>query len=82
MDLATRVYGRLHWDKYLNTSVADLEVQNDIVTLRGTVPDAKVHTKAIELTHDTVDTNEVVDQLKIAPGHDATSILTEDCSHR
>ena len=82
MDLASRVYGRLHWDKCLNTSVVDLEVKNDVVTLRGTVPDAKARTKAVELARDTVGVNEVVDQLKIVPAHDATSTSARESSHR
>jgi hypothetical protein len=66
MDLAARIYGRLHWDKCLNTSVVDLEIKDDVVTLRGTVPDAKARTKAVELARDTVGVSEVNDQLVIA----------------
>ena len=49
MDVASRVYGRLHWDKCLHGSVLDLEVKNDVVTLRGTVADTKARSKAVEL---------------------------------
>ncbi len=66
MDLASRVYGRLHWEKCLNSSTLDLEVKDDVVTLRGTVPDPKARMKAVELARDTVGINEVVDHLTIA----------------
>ena len=37
MGIMSRVYGRLHWDKALTTSVLDLKVDAGVVTLRGTV---------------------------------------------
>ena len=35
MDVASRVYGRLHWDKTLTTSTLDLDVQGGVATLRA-----------------------------------------------
>ena len=67
MDIASRVYGRLHWDKTLTTSTLDLDVQGGIATLRGTVPDAKAKVKAVELAEDTVGVSKVIDQLTIQP---------------
>jgi osmotically-inducible protein OsmY len=65
MDVASRVYGRLHWDKTLTTSTLNLDVKGGVVTLRGTVPDAKARVKAVELAADTVGIFKVIDQLTI-----------------
>ena len=65
MDVASRVYGRLHWDKTLTTSTLHLDVQGGVATLRGAVPDAKA--KAVELAEDTVGITRVIDQLTIQP---------------
>jgi len=66
MGLHGRVYARLHWDKALANAKIETEVSNSVVTLRGTVPDAKAKAKAVELTNDTIGVNEVIDQLTIA----------------
>jgi hyperosmotically inducible periplasmic protein len=64
MGVASRVYGRLHWDKALHDSKIDLTVQNDgSVTLTGTVADSKAKAKAVELTVDTVGVVRVIDLL-------------------
>ena len=65
MDVASRVYGRLHWDKTLTASTLDLDVKGGVATLRGTVPDAKAKAKALELAEDTVGISKVIDQLTI-----------------
>ena len=65
MDVASRVYGRLHWDKALTNSNMDLDVKNGVATLKGAVPDAKAKVKAVELAEDTVGITRVVDQLTI-----------------
>ncbi len=66
MDVASRVYGRLHWDKTLTTSTLDLEVQGGgVAVLRGAVPDAKAREKAVNLAAETVGVTKVVDQLVI-----------------
>ena len=67
MDVASRVYGRLHWDKSLATSSLDLDVKGGVVTLRGSVPDAKAKVKAVELAADTVGISSVINQLAIQP---------------
>ena len=67
MDVASRVYGRLHWDKTLTTSTLDLDVKGGVATLRGAVPDAKAKAKAVELAEDTVGISKVIDQLTIQP---------------
>ena len=65
MDVASRVYGRLHWDKTLTTSTLDLDVKSGVATLRGAVPDARAKAKAVELAEDTVGISKVIDQLTI-----------------
>ena len=67
MGVASRVYGRLHWDKALNSSTLDIDVKSSVVTLRGSVPDSKARVKAVELAADTVGITKVVDQLTITP---------------
>jgi BON domain len=68
MEVSARVYGRLHWDKALNSSKVDIEVTGGShITLTGVVADAKAKAKAVELTRDTVGVTQVVDQLTITP---------------
>jgi len=66
MNVEARVYGRLHWDKRLETStfVLSSEAQG-IVTLRGSVPTVEARKHAVELAADTVGVTRVVDQLAV-----------------
>jgi hyperosmotically inducible periplasmic protein len=62
----TRVYSRLHWDKTLTGSKIDLSAPKaGVIALSGTVADAKVKAKALELANDTVGVTEVIDHLTI-----------------
>jgi hyperosmotically inducible periplasmic protein len=64
MGIEARVYGRLHWDKALNTASIELEMHDTgTVTMRGTVPDPAAKAKAITLAKDTVGVTQVIDQL-------------------
>ena len=55
MGVESRVYGRLHWDKALNDAAIDLTASADgVVTLSGTVADARAKVRAVELTRETV----------------------------
>lgn len=66
MGVASRVYGRLHWDKALTDAKVDVDVRRDgVATLTGTVSDPVARAKAIELTRDTVGVSSVVDRLTI-----------------
>jgi hyperosmotically inducible protein len=66
MNVEARVYGRLHWDKLLTTSTLELTVEaRGIVTLRGSVPNAKAKKRAVELAVDTVGVARVIDQLAV-----------------
>ena len=68
MEVVSRVYSRLHWDKALTTATLELEVQaGGIAVLRGVVADSAAKTKAVALAADTVGVTRVVDQLSIAP---------------
>jgi hyperosmotically inducible periplasmic protein len=66
MNVEARVYGRIHWDKLLTTSTIELTVEaRGIVTLRGSVPNAKAKKRAVELAVDTVGVSRVIDHLAV-----------------
>ena len=65
MGLGPRVYGRLHWDKSLNSSPLSIKVEGSRVTLRGVVPDAATEAKALTLVGETVGVTQVIDQLTV-----------------
>jgi hyperosmotically inducible periplasmic protein len=70
MEVVSRVYSRLHWDKALTSSSMEIEVQaGGVAILTGLVPTEEARTKALALTSETVGVNRVVDQLTVAaPG--------------
>ncbi|MEX2113114.1 MAG: BON domain-containing protein, partial [Pirellulales bacterium] len=54
MGVEARVYGRLHWDKDLNSATIDILVRDsNTVVLKGSVPTAEARDKALQLTQDT-----------------------------
>lgn len=66
MSVEARVYGRLHWDKMLESSTLDLASEaQGIVTLRGSVPSAEAKKRAVDLTTDTVGVTRVIDELAV-----------------
>ena len=66
MGVASRVYGRIHWDKNLAGSRVEIDVREDgNAILTGTVPDVAARTKAVDLTRDTVGVTRVTDRLTI-----------------
>jgi hyperosmotically inducible protein len=66
MEVVSRVYSRLHWDKALTSSNIELEVQaGGIATLTGIVPDDAAKAKALMLTAETVGVIQVIDQLTV-----------------
>lgn len=68
MEVVSRVYSRLHWDKTLTTSNLEIEVTNGgIATLTGVVPDQAAKDKALALTSETVGVVQVVDQVVVTP---------------
>jgi hypothetical protein len=72
MGIVPRVYGRLHWDKALNSSSLFVKAEGGAVTVRGMVPDDSAKTKAIMLIKDTVGVTHVIDQLTVVPSSAAT----------
>jgi hyperosmotically inducible protein len=74
MGLVPRVYGRLHWDKALNTSPLFVKAEGGTVTVRGAVPDEAAKARAISLVKDTVGVTRVVVQLTVtSPSAETTS---------
>ena len=65
MGVISRVYGRLHWDKWLHSSTLTLKVEDGVVTLRGAVPSKAAKTKAVTLAAETVGVTKVIDELTI-----------------
>lgn len=66
MGIPSRVYSRLHWDRALNASRIEVHlVRRGGILLRGTVPDQAARERAVALTRDTVDVNEVFDELSV-----------------
>ena len=67
MEVVSRIYSRLHWDKALTSSTLEIEVQaGGIAYLTGIVPNEDAKTKALTLTAETVGVVRVVDQLTVA----------------
>jgi osmotically-inducible protein OsmY len=61
-----RVYARLHWEKALVGSKVELHAPSEgVITLSGTVVDAKARAKAVELATDTVGVTKVNDELTV-----------------
>ena len=66
MNIESRVYARLHWDKALTGAKIDLHAPKPgVIALTGTVPDAKARARAVELTNDTVGVTQVEDRLTV-----------------
>ena len=67
MGVLSRVYGRVHWDKALNSSSIFVKAEGGTITIRGIVPDEDAKAKAIALVKDTVGVTRVIDQLSVLP---------------
>ena len=68
MGVESRVYGRIRWDKDLQSATIDIGAQTDgTVTLTGTVADAAAKAKAVRLAAETVGVARVVDRLTTPP---------------
>jgi hyperosmotically inducible periplasmic protein len=65
MGVTARVYGRLHWDKALNSSALHVKVEDGVATISGSVPTAKAKTTAVSLAAETVGVTKVIDELTI-----------------
>jgi osmotically-inducible protein OsmY len=61
-----RVYGRLRWDKALADAEIDVDIQEpNTIILTGGVPDDAARAKAVQLAHDTVGVQQVIDRLQL-----------------
>jgi osmotically-inducible protein OsmY len=65
MNVAARVYGRLHWDKALNSSDLSVKVSEGVATVSGSVPTAEAKTKAAALAAETIGVTKVINELSI-----------------
>jgi osmotically-inducible protein OsmY len=65
MEVLSRVYGRLHWEKALYSSSLYVKAEGGSVTLRGIVPDEAARAKAVALAAETVGVTRVIDQLSV-----------------
>lgn len=67
MEIETRVYARLHWDKALTGTKLDLSAPRmGVIVLTGTVANSKARDKAVALTAETVGVTEVIDHLTVS----------------
>jgi len=67
MNVVSRVYSRLHWDKSLANAMLDIEVKaGGVVILRGVVNDNEAKARAVSLAADTVGVAKVIDQLSLS----------------
>ncbi len=67
MEVVSRIYSRLHWEKALTTSNLEIVMKADgVAVLTGIVPNATAKDKAVSLTADTVGVVQVIDQMAIA----------------
>lgn len=63
MSVQGRVYSRLRWDKGIDVSTLDIQMQDkDTVVLHGTVASTAQQQKAVQLAQDTVGVGKVIDK--------------------
>jgi hypothetical protein len=68
MGVQGRVFGRLHWDKQLESCMLDVEIRDgNVAVLKGRVPSSAVRQHAIALARDTVGVNKVIDEMTLPP---------------
>jgi osmotically-inducible protein OsmY len=72
-----RVYARVRWDKALANAPIEITVEEEnVVTLKGSVPNEVAHRTAVQLARDTVGVGRVVDQLAVATTTTTTTTTT------
>ncbi len=63
MGVQGRVYSRLRWDKAIDVSTLDIQMQDkETVVLNGTVSSTTQQRKAVQLAQDTVGVGKVIDK--------------------
>jgi len=66
MGVQSRVYGRLHWDKALESAKVEISIRdNQVVVLSGNVASAAAKEKAEQLARDTIGVSSVVNELSV-----------------
>src|SRR5262245_5021952 len=66
MGVQGRVYGRLRWDKALESAEVDIDVRdNQVVVLKGKVDSAAAKLKAEQLARDTIGVTSVINELTV-----------------
>ncbi len=66
MNLAARVYARLHWDKTLNKETISVDVSRDgVATLQGQVRNGDARRRAEDLANATVGVTRVANGLTV-----------------
>lgn len=65
MGVQGRVYSRLRWDKNFADTKFDIDVKNDIVTLRGVVSSIEAQKKALQIANDTIGVARVENELTV-----------------
>jgi osmotically-inducible protein OsmY len=77
MEVHSRVYSRLHWDKVLNGSRIEVHMLRDgTALLQGNVSDAAARKRAVDITRDTVGVNAVIDNLNPLAAPTTTTTTT------
>jgi hypothetical protein len=66
----------------LRESTINVDVENDVVTLRGTVANAAQKTRAVQVAKDIDGVKQVRDELKIAPADSMTNTNTNTNANR
>jgi hypothetical protein len=66
----------------LRESTINVDVENDVVTLRGTVANAAQKTRAVQVAKDIDEVKQVRDELKIAPADSMTNTNTNTNANR
>ena len=70
--LVMKVHSEMVDEDVLSGSNIDVDVKNGVVTLQGTVPSEAARARAVAVAKANDGVKNVVDQLKVAPGHPST----------
>lgn len=66
MGVQGRVYSRLRWDKHFADTQFEIDVEDDVVILRGVVASLQAKQKALQIAEDTIGVDRVNDELTVA----------------
>jgi hyperosmotically inducible protein len=80
--LVMKVHSEMVDEDVLDGSDIDVDVKDGVVTLQGTVPSEAARSRALAVAKANDGVKRVVDQLRIAPGHDRAAATTERAGER